>query len=237
MTRGKRYKEKDKLVEKGKLYAVGEALELVKQTASAKFPETVDLAVRLGVDPKKLPAPVRGTVVLPSGTGKKIKVAVVAKGEKAKEAEEAGAEVVGSEDLIAKIQQGFSDFEVLIATPDMMGQLGRLGKILGPKGLMPNPKSGTVTFEIGKTIGEFKGGKLEFKMDKAGVVHSILGKVSFEAEALQKNFWSVLASLLKVKPSGLKGSYIQTLTVSSSMGPGVKIDPKKALDELEKREQ
>lgn len=228
MVRGKKYKEKLKLVDRKKTYSLTEALQLVKQTASAKFDETVDLAMKLGVDPKK--SSVRGTVMLPGGSGKTKKVAVITKAERAKEAEEAGADMVGADDLVQKVQGGFLDFDVLIVTPDMMGVVGRLGKILGPKGLMPNPKSGTVTNELSKTVKEFKGGKVEFKMDKSAALHMVLGKASFEAASLEKNFNSALAAILQVKPSGLKGNYVQSITVSSSMGPGIKIDPKVALD-------
>lgn len=222
MGSAKKYKEKEKLVDKGKLYAPAEALQLVKQTARTKFDETVDLAMKLGVDPKK--ASVRGTLMLPSGSGKSKKVAVITKPDKLKDAEEAGTDVIGGDDLVEKIKNGFLEFDVLIATPDMMGAVGKLGKILGPKGLMPNPKSGTVTTDIGKTVKEFKGGKVEFKMDKGAALHMILGKVSFDAAALEKNFKVVLAAVLQAKPGGFKGNYVQSITVSSSMGPGIKID-------------
>lgn len=228
MIRGKRYKEKEKLVDKTKLYSPGEALQLVKQTAWARFDETVDLAVKLGVDPKK--SSIRGTVMLPAGSGKTKKVAVIAKADKTKEAEEAGADIIGGEDLVEKIKNGFLDFDILIVTPDMMGAVGKLGKILGPKGLMPNPKSGTVTFDIGKTVKEFKGGKAEFKMDKNAVLHMVLGKVSFEPTMLLKNFRAALSAVLQVKPSGFKGSYIETVVVSSSMGPAIRIDPRLAVE-------
>jgi large subunit ribosomal protein L1 len=232
MPRGKKFKEKEKLVDKGKFYAPGEALQLLKQTALAKFDESVDLAMKLGVDPKK--SSVRGTVMLPGGSGKTKKVAVITKADKHKEAEEAGADLVGGDDLVEKIKNGFLDFDVLIVTPDMMGSVGRLGKTLGPKGLMPNPKSGTVTTDIGRTVKEFKGGKVEFKMDKSAALHMILGKASFEAGALEKNFQAALAAVLQVKPSGLKGNYVQSITVSSSMGPGIKIDPKVAAENSSK---
>ena len=207
-------------------------MQLVKQTAPAKFDESVDLAMKLGVDPKK--SSVRGTVMLPGGSGKTKKVAVITKADKQKEAQEAGADLVGGDDLVEKIKNGFLDFDVLIVTPDMMGSVGRLGKTLGPKGLMPNPKSGTVTADIGKTVKEFKGGKVEFKMDKSAALHMILGKASFEPGALEKNFQAALAAVLQVKPSGLKGSYVQSITVSSSMGPGIKIDPKVAAENSNK---
>jgi large subunit ribosomal protein L1 len=228
MPRGKKFKEKEKLVDKEKFYAPAEAMQLLKQAAPAKFDESVDLAMKLGVDPKK--SSVRGTVMLPGGSGKTKKVAVITKADKFKEAEEAGADLVGGDDLVEKIKNGFLDFDILIVTPDMMGSVGRLGKILGPKGLMPNPKSGTVTADIGKTVKEFKGGKVEFKMDKSAALHMILGKASFEPGALEKNFQAALAAVLQVKPSGLKGNYVQSITVSSSMGPGIKIDPKVAAE-------
>ena len=228
MGRGKKYKEKLKLVDREKLYSQAEAMQLLKQTAQAEFDESVDLAMRLGVDPKK--SSVRGTVTLPAGSGKTKKVAVIAKADKIKEAEEAGADLVGGDDLIEKIKNGFLGFDTLIVTPDMMGAVGRLGKILGPKGLMPNPKSGTVTSEIGKTVKEFKGGKVEFKMDKSAALHMILGKVSFEPSALENNFKAALSAILQAKPSGLKGNFVQSITVSSSMGPGIKIDPRVAAE-------
>ncbi|MDD5382962.1 MAG: 50S ribosomal protein L1 [Candidatus Margulisbacteria bacterium] len=226
---GKKYQEKEKLVEKNKFYRPTEALQLVKRTARTKFDESVDLAMKLGVDPKK--HSVRGTVLLPAGSGKSKKVAVIAKADKIKEAEEAGADLCGGDDLVGKIQNGFLDFDILIVTPDMMGAVGKLGKVLGPKGLMPNPKTGTVTMEIEKTVKEFKGGKVEFKMDKNSALHMLLGKVSFEAEALEKNFSAALEAILHVKPTGLKGSFVQSITVSSTMGPGVKIDPKIVLEQ------
>jgi large subunit ribosomal protein L1 len=217
---GKKYEEKAKLVDRTKVYSPAEALQLVKQTARTKFNETVDLAMKLGVDPKK--NTVRGTVNLPGGSGKTKRVAVIAKADKIKEAEEAGAAVAGGEELVQKISGGWLDFDVLIATPDMMGAVGKLGKLLGTKGLMPNPKSGTVTFEIGQTVKEFQGGKVEFRM--------VLGKVSFEPQALADNFQAALSAISHQKPSGFKGTYIQSITVSSTMGPGIKIDPKVALD-------
>lgn len=219
-------------MDKAKLYSPAEAMQLVKQTARAKFDETVDLAMKLGVDPKK--SSVRGTIMLPGGSGKTKKVAVIAKADKVKEAEEAGADMVGGDDLVEKIKGGFLDFDVLIVTPDMMGLVGKLGKTLGPKGLMPNPKSGTVTSDISKTVKEFKGGKVEFKMDKTSALHMILGKVSFEAALLEKNFQAALAAILQVKPSGLKGNFIQSITISGTMGPGIKIDPRLAVEKAEK---
>ena len=228
MVGGKKYKGKVGLVDRTKVYSPAEALELVKKTATSKFDETIELAMKLGVDPKK--NTVRGTVSLPSGSGKTKKVAVICKPDKVKEAQEAGADVVGSEDLVEKISKGFLDFDIVIATPDMMGVVGKLGKTLGTKGMMPNPKSGTVSPDIAKTVKEFKGGKVEFKMDKTGALHSILGKASFEAKALEKNFSATVAAILHQKPSGLKGNFVESITISSTMGPGVKIDPKIAAE-------
>ena len=200
------------------------AIELAKAAASAKFDETMDLAVRLGVDPKHADQMVRGTVVLPHGTGKKVRVLVFAKGEKEKEARDAGADYVGAEDLVEKIQGGWLDFERAIATPDVMGLVGRLGKVLGPRGLMPNPKTGTVTFEVGKAVREFKGGKIEFRVEKAGIIHVPFGKASFAAEQLQENAMAILEALIRAKPASSKGRYMQGATVSSTMGPGIKVD-------------
>jgi len=230
--RSKRYQEKEKLLEKGKYYSLKEAWGFLRQTASAKFDESVDLSIKLGVDPKK--NSVRGTVNLPSGSGKTRKVAVITKGDKVKEATEAGADVVGGDDLVEKIKGGFLGFDVLIATPDMMGMVGKLGKILGAKGLMPNPKTGTVTMELAKTVKEFKGGKVEFRMDKTSVLHMLLGRVSFEPQALEKNFFASFSAIMQVKPSGLKQDYIKSITLSSSMGPGIKLDPKRTVDLYER---
>jgi len=229
---GKKYVEKAKLVDKNKSYTVADAIEMVKKTAPAKFDETIDLAMHLGVDTKKNPS-IRGTVSLPGGSGKTKKIAVLTRPDHFKEAEAAGADVVGGDDLIEKIKGGFLGFDILIATPDMMGAAGKLGKILGTKGLMPNPKSGTVTTEIGKTVKEFKGGKVEFKMDKGGALHMVLGKVSFGSDALASNFKTALSAINHTKPSGLKVAFIQSITLSSTMGPAVKVDIKKALDEVE----
>jgi len=232
MARGKQYKEKIKMVDRTKVYSITDALKLVKETAKAKFDESVDLGMKLSADPKK--HSIRGTVTLPSGSGKTKKIAVIAKDAKANEAKEAGADVVGADDLAEKIKGGFLGFDVLIVTPDMMATVGKLGKVLGPKGLMPNPKSGTVTMDIGKTVKEFKGGKTEFKMDKTSALHMILGKVSFEPAALEKNFIAALAAIWHTKPSGLKNAFIQSITVSATMGPGVKIDTKTAIERVEK---
>jgi large subunit ribosomal protein L1 len=232
MKNSKKYRETEKLVDRSKLYSPAEAFKLVKQTARTKFDESVDLSMKLGVDVKKNPS-VRGTVALPAGSGKTKKIAVLTKPERFKEAEQAGADLVGSEDLVEKIKNGFLDFDILIATPDMMGAAGKLGKILGTKGLMPNPKSGTVSPEVGKTVKEFKGGKVEFKMDKGGALHMILGKVSFSEEALGQNFKAALSSINHVKPSGLKGAFIKSITLSATMGPGIKVDTRRALEEVE----
>jgi len=231
-TRGKKYKEKLKLVDRTKKLMPEAAFDLVKQVAAAKFDESIELSIKLGVDPKK--NAIRGTVVLPGGSGKTRKVAVIAKADKIKEAEEAGADTFGGDDLIEKIKGGFLGFDVVIATPDMMPSIGKLGKILGTKGLMPNPKSGTVTFDIAKTVKEFKGGKVEFRMDKTSVLHMLLGKISFEKDALLKNLYSALSAIRKLKPSGLKVSYIKSITLSSSMGPGIKLDARAITDKLEK---
>lgn len=224
----KKYAEACKLIEKDKLYDPEEAIELVKKTSTAKFDETVEVAFRLGVDPKHADQQVRGAVVLPYGTGKTKRVLVFAKGEKAKEAEVAGAEFVGAEELVTKIQGGWTDFDVAVATPDMMGLVGRLGKILGPKGLMPNPKVGTVTLDITRAINEIKAGKIEYRTDKAGNIHAPIGKVSFDSEKLLGNFRTLVDTLIKVKPSAAKGQYMRTITLSTTMGPGVKINVLKA---------
>lgn len=206
------------------MYPLEVACGLVKDAAYAKFDETVELAVCLGVDPKRADQMVRGTTVLPHGTGKKIRIAVVAKGEKEQEAREAGADHVGSDDLLQKIQEGWLDFDSLIATPDMMGAVGKMGKLLGPRGLMPNPKTGTVTFEIGKAIQEIRKGRVEFKVDKAGNVHVPVGKVSFGGRQIKENAQTVLDAILRAKPSSSKGKYLKSATLSSTMGPGVPLD-------------
>jgi large subunit ribosomal protein L1 len=203
---------------------LAKAIELAKAAATAKFDETMEMAVRLGVDPKHAYQMVRGTVVLPHGTGKKVRVLVFAKGEKEREAREAGADYVGAEDLVEKIQGGWVDFERAIATPDVMGQVGRLGKVLGPRGLMPNPKTGTVTFEVGKAVREFKGGKIEFRVEKAGIIHVPFGKASFGLPQLTENATAILEALLRAKPASSKGRYVQGISISSTMGPGVRVD-------------
>lgn len=220
---GKKYQDAAKLLEAGKLYSVAEAMELVKKTATAKFDETIELHVRLGVDPKYADQQVRGAMVLPHGTGKAKKVLVFAKGEKVKEAEDAGADYVGSDEIVTKIQGGWFDFDVAVATPDMMGTVGRLGKVLGPRGLMPNPKLGTVTMDLVKAINEIKAGKVEYRTDKAGNVHVPIGKASFDVEKLQANYQALVDTLVRVRPAAAKGQYIRSITVSSTMGPGVPI--------------
>ncbi|HOB87541.1 MAG TPA: 50S ribosomal protein L1 [Bacillota bacterium] len=224
-TRGKKYQDARKLFERQRLYEPEEALQLVQQMSRANFDETVEVAVRLGVNPKHADQQVRSTVVLPHGTGRTVRVLVFAKGEKAREAEEAGADIVGAEELAGRIQEGWLDFDVAVATPDMMGVVGKLGKILGPRGMMPNPKSGTVTFDLEKAVKEIKAGKVEFRTDKAGNVHVPIGKVSFPAEKLCENYYVLMEALIKAKPPGAKGQYIRAITCSSTMGPGVKINP------------
>jgi len=211
-------------IDRGKVYPLKTAVEVVKDTAYAKFDETVDVAVKLGVDPRHADQMVRGAVVLPNGLGKTVRVLVFAKGEKEKEALEAGADYVGSEDLVSKIQGGWFDFDTAIATPDMMGVVGKIGKLLGPRGLMPNPKVGTVTFEIARAVNESKAGKVEFRVEKAGIVHAPIGKVSFDAEKLQGNLLALVEALVKAKPSAAKGTYIKKISLSSTMGPGINLD-------------
>ncbi|MFX3624928.1 MAG: 50S ribosomal protein L1 [Ectobacillus sp.] len=222
--RGKKYLEAAKLVDRATAYSVAEAIELAKKTTTVKFDATVEAAFRLGVDPKKADQQIRGAVVLPNGTGKVQRVLVFAKGEKAKEAEAAGADYVGDTDYINKIQQGWFEFDVVVATPDMMGEVGKLGRVLGPKGLMPNPKTGTVTFDVTKAINEIKAGKVEYRVDKAGNIHVPIGKVSFESEKLVENLQTVYEAMLKAKPAAAKGTYVKNVTVTSTMGPGVRVD-------------
>jgi large subunit ribosomal protein L1 len=222
---GKKFKAVAALVDKTKSYGIDEAVGLARKTARTKFDETVDLAVNLGVDPKQADQMVRGTVVLPHGTGKKVKILVFAKGEKEKEARDAGADYVGSEDLAEKIQkEGWTDFDTVVATPDIMGLVGRLGKVLGPRGLMPNPKTGTVTFDVARAIKEIRAGKVEYRVEKAGIVHVPVGKVSFDENKLVDNAKAVLESILKAKPSSSKGKYLKNVTISTTMGPGIKMD-------------
>lgn len=221
---GKKYRAAEEKVDKSKRYSIEEAIEIVKQLAYAKFDETVDLAINLGVDPKKSDQMVRGTVVLPHGTGKKVRVVVFAKGEKAKEAADAGAHYVGAEELIEKINSGWLEFDKAVATPDLMGMVGKLGKILGPRGLMPNPKTGTVTFDVAKAIREIAAGKVDYKVEKAGIIHVPIGKVSFDGKKLFENAKAVLDSIIKAKPSTSKGKYLKKISVSSTMGAGIPID-------------
>ena len=215
----------EQLVDRSRKYTVEEACALVRQTKFAKFVETVDLAVRLGVNPKHADQMVRGALVLPHGTGQTVRVLVFAKGEKEREAKDAGADFAGSDDMVAKVSEGFMDFDRVIATPDMMGAVGKLGRILGPRGLMPNPKVGTVTFDVGNAVKEAKGGKIEYRVEKAGIVHARIGKASFEEQALTDNAKALINALVRAKPSTAKGTYVRSITLSSTMGPGIKIDP------------
>ncbi len=226
MKKGKRYNASASLVDKATLYSVDQALDLVQKTANAKFDETVELHVKLGVDGRNADQQVRGVVVLPNGTGKTVKVLVITKGDNADAAEKAGADYVGAEDMIAKIQQGWLDFDVCITTPDMMPVISRVAKILGPKGLMPNPKSGTVTTDVVKAINDTKAGKVEYRLDKTNIIHVRIGKVSFGTEKLNQNFNALMDALVKAKPAAAKGTYIKTVTLSSTMGPGIKVDYK-----------
>lgn len=229
--KGKRYVESAKLVNKETLYDVNEAIELVQQTAKAKFDETVELHIKLGVDSRHADQQVRGAVVLPHGTGKTRKVLVFAKGDKAKEAENAGADFVGAEELVTKIQsENWFDYDVVVATPDMMGVVGRLGRVLGPKGLMPNPKSGTVTFEVEKAVKEIKAGKVEYRVDKTNIVHVPIGKISFGNEKLKDNFNALMDAVIKAKPAAAKGRYLRSVTITSTMGPGIKMNPAKIME-------
>ena len=224
-SRGKSYIEAKKKVVPNKRYGMREAAEIVISTARAKFDETVDAAIRLGVNPQHADQMVRGSVVLPSGLGKTVRVLVFAKGDKEKEALDAGADSIGSDEVVEKIKGGWLEFDRVIATPDMMGTVGKLGKILGPRGLMPNPKVGTVTFDVGKTVKELKAGKVEFRVEKAGIVHSPVGKVSFGAEKLGENVAALLDAIIRLKPASSKGIYLKSISLSTTMGPGVKIDP------------
>lgn len=229
--RGKNYQDSAKLFDKQALYDVEEAIELVQKTAKAKFDETIELSVKLGVDPRHADQQVRGAVVLPHGTGKTRKVLVFAKGDKAKEAENAGADFVGAEELVTKIQnENWFDFDVIVATPDMMGVVGRLGRVLGPKGLMPNPKSGTVTFDVEKAINDIKAGKVEYRVDKTSIVHVPVGKASFGTQKLKENFDTLMEAIIKAKPSAAKGRYLKSAVISSTMGPGIKINAQKLID-------
>lgn len=229
--RGKKYKESAKLVDRNEAYDIAKAIELVQKTAPANFDETIDLCVRLGVDPKHADQQVRGAVVLPHGTGKVSRVLVFAKGEKATEAEKAGADFVGAEDLVEKIQkENWFEFDVIVATPDMMGVVGRLGRVLGPKGLMPNPKSGTVTFDVEKAVDDIKAGKVEYRVDKTSIVHVPFGKKSFGSDKLEENFNSIMDAIIKAKPSAAKGKYLRSVVISSTMGPGIKVNAQSLVD-------
>ncbi len=231
MAPGKKYVDASRRYDKQALHDPQAAFELVKQLSNRKFDETVEAAFRLGVDPRKADQMLRGTVSLPAGTGKDVRVAVFAAGDAAREAQEAGADVVGADDLVKRIQdEGFMDFDVAIATPDLMGQVGRLGRVLGPRGLMPNPKTGTVTTDVGKAVTEFKGGKVEYRTDRHGNVHVPIGKVSFPVESLVKNYGAVLDELVRAKPASAKGRYIKGIATSSTMGPGVKIAPEARIE-------
>ncbi|AND86139.1 50S ribosomal protein L1 [Clostridium tyrobutyricum] len=228
---GKNYVESLKLIDKDTMYSPKEAIDIVLKTAKAKFDETIELSIKLGVDPRHADQQVRGAVVLPNGTGKKVRVLVFAKGAKVDEAKNAGADFAGSEEYVEKIQkENWFDFDVVVATPDMMGVVGRLGRILGPKGLMPNPKSGTVTFDVEKAIKEIKAGKVEYRVDKTSIIHVPIGKKSFESEKLLSNFHALLDAIVKAKPSASKGQYLKSVVISSTMGPGIKINSAKVLD-------
>ena len=227
MSKGKKYIDSVKLIDSTKQYDPDELVALVKQTAKAKFDETIEVSLRLGVDPRHADQQVRGTVVLPNGTGKTVSVLVIAKGEKANEAAAAGADFVGAEDMIAKIQGGWFGFDVCIATPDMMGLVGRLGRVLGPKGLMPNPKSGTVTMDITKAVTDVKAGKVEYRVDKSAIIHCPIGKASFGTEKLNENLSTLMEAIIKAKPAAAKGTYVRSLYISATMGPAVKVNPLK----------
>jgi len=232
MKRTKRYNSLREMAKKDDQFSVEEGIQLVKKTANAKFDESIELALRLGVDPKKADQMVRGTVSLPHGIGKSVKVLVLTKGPKVKEAEEAGADYVGFEEYIEKIKGGWADIDVIIATPDGMGDIGKLGKILGPRGLMPNPKSGTVTMEVANAVNEVKAGRMEFRVDKYGILHVSIGKASFEENKLKENFKSFLETIIRMKPASAKGQYIRSVSLSSTMGPGIKLDRNLVLAEM-----
>lgn len=222
---GKKYRAVAENIDGKRRYSVKEACELLKKTARAKFDETVDIAVKLGVDPRHADQMIRGAVVLPAGTGKTNRVAVFCRGEKQQDARDAGADIVGAEDLVEQVQGGFLDFDVVVASPDMMALVGRLGRVLGPRGLMPNPKTGTVTPDVAKAVSDAKGGKIEYRTERTGIIHAPVGKASFSAEDLEKNVTTILEALMRAKPATAKGTYMQSITVSTTMGPGVRIEP------------
>ena len=224
-TRGKRYAEAKEKVDRNKRYDLESGIQILKETAKAKFDESVDMAIRLGVNPKHSDQMVRGTLVLPNGVGKAVRILVFAKGEKEKEAREAGADIVGADDLVEKITGGWTDFDKAIATPDMMGTVGKLGKILGPRGLMPNPKVGTVTFDVARAVKELKAGRVEFKVDKTGIVHTTVGKASFPHDKLKENVLALMDVIVRAKPASSKGTYLKNIAISTTMGPGIKLDP------------
>ena len=228
MKKGKRYVDSAKLVDRTNLYDVEEAVSIIKKTANAKFDETIEAHIKLGVDGRHADQQVRGAVVLPHGTGKKVKVLVFAKGDKVEEAQAAGADYVGGQELVPKIQnEGWLDFDVVVATPDMMGVVGRLGRVLGPKGLMPNPKAGTVTMDVTKAINDIKAGKIEYRLDKTNIIHVPVGKASFTEEQLADNFHTLMGAIVKAKPAAAKGQYLRSVTITSTMGPGIKLNPVK----------
>ena len=223
--RGKKYEEAKKKIDRNQRYGLEAGIQILKETAKAKFDESVDMAIRLGVNPKHSDQMVRGTIALPHGVGKAVRVLVFAKGEKEKEARDAGADFVGADDLVEKITGGWTDFDKAVATPDMMGTVGRLGKILGPRGLMPNPKVGTVTFEVSRAVKELKGGRVEFKVEKTGIVHTTVGKASFAPEKLKENVLALMDVIIRAKPASSKGTYLKSVAISTTMGPGIKLDP------------
>ncbi len=228
MRRGKRYEQAAEMVDRDKLYLPGEAISILKRFPESKFDETVELAIRLGVDPRKADQQVRGTFALPHGTGKTVRVAVFAQGDKAREAREAGADIVGGEDLVEQVQKGEIDFDAAVATPDMMPVVGKAGRVLGPRGLMPNPKAGTVTNDIGKAVRDIKGGRVEYRTDRQGNVHLAIGKRSFDEAKLAENYQSIIEEILRAKPAAAKGRYVKSVTLSTTMGPGIPIDPSRA---------
>jgi large subunit ribosomal protein L1 len=232
--RGKKYDEVANKVDRQRRYTLEEACGLVSETGRAKFDESVDAAVRLGVNPKYADQMVRGAVVMPHGTGKSVRVAVFAKGDKAKEAEQAGADLVGSDDLVEQVQGGMLDFDATVATPDMMGTVGKLGRVLGPRGLMPNPKVGTVTFDVGKAVSELKAGRVEFRVEKAGIVHAPVGRVSFGPNKIRDNLLALMELLMKLKPSTAKGTYVRSVALSTTMGPSIRLDPTEVVSNIAK---